>query len=235
MTEKRQRDEPGAMTAPRRVLILAPHPDDEIVACGLSAWRAGQEGARVFVLYLTTGVPPCETLWRWRRAGYAARTARRREEAEAAAALLRLEPAGFLDIPARRLRFHLDEAAGAIDRALASTRASELWVTAFEGAHQDHDAANALAARVRERLPVWEFAAYNYAGGRVRANRFADARGGVIELHLGSGRGSAKAAGPENLCLGARQSPPCPGRAGGVPPAAAPRLRRAAACRHPVP
>ncbi len=172
------------MTAPRRVLILAPHPDDEIVACGLSAWRAGQEGAPIFVLYLTTGVPPCETLWRWQRADYAARTARRREEAEAAAALLRLEPAGFLDIPARRLRFYLDEAADAVDRAIISTGAGELWVTAFEGAHQDHDAANALAARVRERLPVWEFAAYNYAGGRGRANRFADARGGVIELHL---------------------------------------------------
>lgn len=171
------------MTAPRRVLILAPHPDDEIVACGLSAWRARQEGARVFVLYLTTGVPPPETLWRWQRAGYAARTACRREEAEAAAAALRLEPAGFLGIPARRLRFHLNEAADAVDRALASTGASELWVTAFEGAHQDHDAANALAAQVSERLPVWEFAAYNYAGGRVRANRFADARGGVIELH----------------------------------------------------
>jgi N-acetylglucosamine malate deacetylase 1 len=171
------------MTAPRRVLILAPHPDDEIVACGLSAWRARQESARVSVLYLTTGVPPPETLWRWQRTGYAARTARRRNEAEAAAALLRLESAGFLDIPARRLRFHLDEGADAIDRALASTSAGELWVTAFEGAHQDHDAANALAARVSERLPVWEFAAYNYVGGRVRANRFADARGGVIELY----------------------------------------------------
>jgi LmbE family N-acetylglucosaminyl deacetylase len=171
------------MIAPRRILILAPHPDDEIVACSLSVWRARQDGARVFVLYLTTGVPPRETLWRWQRAGYAARTARRREEAEAAAALMRLEPAGFLDIPARRLRFHLDEAAGAVGRAIISTGADELWVTAFEGAHQDHDAANALAARVSERLPVWEFAAYNYAGGQVRANRFADARGGVIELH----------------------------------------------------
>jgi LmbE family N-acetylglucosaminyl deacetylase len=132
------------------------------------------------VLYLTTGVP--EEAWQWRRAGYAARVARRRDEAIAAAALLRLDPAGFLDIPSRRLRHHLDAAAGAIERTLAATAAGELWVTAFEGAHQDHDTANALAARFRERLPVWEFAAYNYAGGRVRANRFADARGGVVEL-----------------------------------------------------
>jgi LmbE family N-acetylglucosaminyl deacetylase len=172
----------GAMdgvNSPRRVLILAPHPDDEMVACGLAAWRARAEGARFSVLYLTTGVP--EEAWPWRRA-YAARVARRRDEATAAASLLRLDPAGFLDIPSRRLRHHLDEAAAAIEHALTATAAGELWVTAFEGAHQDHDAANALAARFRERLPVWEFAAYNYAGGRVCANRFADARGGVVEL-----------------------------------------------------
>ena len=41
-----------------RVLILAPHPDDEIVACGIAASRAIAAGARVFVLHLTTGVPP---------------------------------------------------------------------------------------------------------------------------------------------------------------------------------
>jgi LmbE family N-acetylglucosaminyl deacetylase len=173
----------GAMdgvNSPRRVLILVPHPDDEVAACGLAAWRARAEGARFSVLYLTTGVP--EEAWPWRRAAYAARVARRRDEAMAAASLLRLEPAGFLDIPSRRLRHRLDEAAAAIEHALAATTAGELWVTAFEGAHQDHDAANALAARFRERLPVWEFAAYNYAGGRVCANRFADARGGVVEL-----------------------------------------------------
>jgi LmbE family N-acetylglucosaminyl deacetylase len=173
----------GAAAGPRRILILAPHPDDEIVACGLSAWRARQEGARISVVYLTTGVPPRETLWPWQRRAYAARIARRRDEGAAAAALLRLEPAGFLDIPSRRLRFHLDEAAAAVERALGATAADTLWVTAFEGAHQDHDAANALAARFRERLAVWEFAAYSFARGRVSSNRFADARGGVIELH----------------------------------------------------
>jgi hypothetical protein len=51
-------------------------------------------------------------------------------------------------------------------------------VPAFEGGHQDHDAANALAAHIAGGLPVWEFAAYNFAGGRVGANRFADRRGG---------------------------------------------------------
>jgi N-acetylglucosamine malate deacetylase 1 len=176
----------------RRILILAPHPDDEVVACGVAARRARAEGAEIFVLFLTTGVPPREVLWRWQRGRYEARIMRRRDEALAAATMLGVAPAGFLDTPSRRLLSHLDEAAAATDRALAETRASELWVTAFEGAHQDHDAANAIAAGFRGRLPVWEFAAYNFAGGRARSNRFLDARGGVVELRLDRGEASLK-------------------------------------------
>ena len=181
----------GAMDEPtvashgsRRILILAPHPDDEIVACGIAARRARAEGAEIFVLSLTTGVPPREMLWPWQRGNHSRHVERRREEALAAAMLMGAQPAGFVDIPSRGLIAHRDEAAAALDRTLRETRAGELWVTAFEGAHQDHDAANALAAGFRGRLPVWEFAAYNFAGGKTRSNRFFDARGGVVELRL---------------------------------------------------
>jgi N-acetylglucosamine malate deacetylase 1 len=173
-----------SLSPTRRILVLAPHPDDEIVACGISALRARNAGAELFVLYLTTGIPPRDQLWPWQRGRYAARVIRRRDEAIEAALLVGLRAAGFLEIPSRRLIAHLDAATSAIALALDETTADCLWVPAFEGAHQDHDAASALAARVRERLPVWEFAAYNYAGGRVRSNRFLDARGGVIELRL---------------------------------------------------
>jgi N-acetylglucosamine malate deacetylase 1 len=178
-------DEPSvAPRRARRILILAPHPDDEVIACGVAARRARAEGAEIFALFLTTGVPPRDVLWRWQRARYEAWVARRHDEALAAAMMLGPQPAGFLDIPSRRLIAHLDEAAAAIDRVLDETQATELWVTAFEGAHQDHDAANALAAAFRGRLPLWEFAAYNLAGGKVHSNRFPDARGGVVELRL---------------------------------------------------
>ena len=163
---------------PRRILILAPHPDDEIVVCGIAALRARAAGARVFVLYLTTGIPAGEALWPWHRPGYAKRLRRRRDEAWAAAALVGLEPIGFSDRPSRRLRHHLDETEAEIEQAIAACAAEALWVPAFEGGHQDHDAANALAARFRARLPVDEFAAYHLAGGRVRANRFVEERGG---------------------------------------------------------
>ncbi|HXP05221.1 MAG TPA: PIG-L family deacetylase [Stellaceae bacterium] len=171
-----------ALSPARRVLILAPHPDDEIVSCSVAALRARREGAQISAVFLTTGVPPREVLWPWQRARYEARVARRRDEAERTAALFQFGLGGFSDIPSRRLVSHLDEAAESIERAIDAVAATELWATAFEGAHQDHDAANALAASFRDRLPVWEFAAYNYAGGKVRSNRFLDARGGVVEL-----------------------------------------------------
>src|SRR5437588_143525 len=167
----------------RRILVLAPHPDDEIVACGIAARRARLAGARIFVLFLTTGIPEPEALWPWQRGGYAARVARRREEARSAAALIG-EPIGFLDYPSRRLRHHLDAAAAEAGRAIAEYAASELWVPAFEGAHQDHDAANALAAQFCDLLPVYEFAAYNFAGARVRSNQFPDRHDGEVTIEL---------------------------------------------------
>ena len=165
-----------------RVLILAPHPDDEVVACAIAASRAITAGARVFVLHLTTGVPPERTLWPWQRPGYPERVWRRQEEALGAARLLGLEIAGFRDTAARRLRFDLDAAASDIAAAIARCGAEAIWVPAFEGAHQDHDAANALAASAAGAVPVWEFAAYNFAGGRVRSNGFAEECGGEIAI-----------------------------------------------------
>jgi N-acetylglucosamine malate deacetylase 1 len=173
---------PGRMTASRRILILAPHPDDEVASCGIAALRARAAGARVFVLYLTTGVPERAALWAWQRPTQDARVRRRREETQLAGAVLGLAPAGFRDVPSRRLRVDLDRAAGDLAAVILRCAAEALWVPAFEGGHQDHDCANALAASFAGRLPVWEFAAYNFAGGRVRANRFATERGGEVAI-----------------------------------------------------
>jgi LmbE family N-acetylglucosaminyl deacetylase len=88
--------------------------------------------------------------------------------------MLGLQPLGFAAVPARRLRHHLDAAADDIGSAIGRCEGNALWVPAFEGAHQDHDAANALASVFFDRLPVREFAAYNFAGCRVRSNRFPE-------------------------------------------------------------
>ena len=177
-----------------RILILIPHPDDEVVGCAAAAARARREGARLFGLYLTTGIAPAEALWPWQQPRYAALVARRRAEARLVAERLGIEVVDFSARPSRRLKDHLSAAAAELRRALVQSAAELVWAPAWEGAHQDHDVANFLAARVIGETPVWEFAEYNYAGDIVRSQRFADERGSETVLRLSPEEAVAKRA-----------------------------------------
>lgn len=167
-----------------RVLLLIPHPDDEVVGCAAAIARARAQGAEVHGLYLTTGVPAAGVAWRPDPARTAARVARRRAEALAAARRLGLTPVSFSDRPTRTLRLHMADALAEIRAAVDRLRPGVVWAPAYEGGHQDHDVANALASLVAPAVPVWEYAEYNNAGGRTRSQDFPDARGGGTVLEL---------------------------------------------------
>jgi LmbE family N-acetylglucosaminyl deacetylase len=169
-----------------RILLLIPHPDDEVVGAATMIARHRAAGDQFFGLYLTSGVPAPDQLWRWDRKGRAARVRRRRDEARAAAAMLGIEPVGFSDWPSRTLKSHLAPAAAWIERLLAEHAIAALWVAAWEGGHQDHDAANFLAAQTAKGRPVREFAEYNSGGGMARWNRFAATNGSETVLQLTS-------------------------------------------------
>ena len=38
-----------------RVLVIAPHPDDEIIGCGGTMAQHVEKGDRIFVIYVTSG------------------------------------------------------------------------------------------------------------------------------------------------------------------------------------
>jgi LmbE family N-acetylglucosaminyl deacetylase len=171
------------MTA-RRLLLLIPHPDDEVVGAAIVLRRAVAQGAQAFALYLTTGVPARAALWPWQRRHYEQRIARRRNAARDVADALALRPIGFQPWPSRSLKAHLGEALALIDGAIAELGIEALWVPAWEGAHQDHDSANFLASRFVGRLPVSEFAEYNFAGGKARSGAFPEAKGNEETLRL---------------------------------------------------
>ena len=107
----------------RRILILTPHPDDEVVACAAAIGRAKAEGAEIFALYLTDGCLARETMWPWRRGRHAEAVARRRREAEAAAERLGVSPAGWMARPTRRLWRELPEVDAEIRAAIERARA----------------------------------------------------------------------------------------------------------------
>lgn len=167
-----------------RILVLSPHPDDEVVGCAAAVSRVRAAGAAVFCLYLTTGVPGPEAAWRPDAARHAARVAVRRAEAERSAARLGLTPVDFLPHASRTLRHAMPAALAAVRDAVRRTGATAVWAPAYEGGHQDHDVTNALASRLPPSVAVWEYAEYNRAGGRVNSQRFPDRRGGEVELAL---------------------------------------------------
>ena len=169
----------------RRVLILIPHPDDEAVGAALAIRRAVQNGSSIFGLDLTHGCPPREALWPWARVTHGARVETRRREAAAAARELGITRLADDGLAARRLRTALPAAFARIRAAADAHAIDTLWVPAYEGAHPDHDCANALAAALvaaRPGLEAWEFAEYSNAGGTRRANQFFDMRGGEAVL-----------------------------------------------------
>jgi N-acetylglucosamine malate deacetylase 1 len=175
-----------------RILLLIPHPDDEVVGAAATIVRCRGAGDQFFGIYLTDGIPGGEQLWSWDRPRRAARARRRREEARAAARMLGIKAVAFCDWPSRTLKAHLNEATERIAAVLAEHAIDAIWVSAWEGGHQDHDVANFLAARVRGGRPVTEFAEYNQGLGRLCWNRFAKPNGTEAELRLTAAETAAK-------------------------------------------
>lgn len=184
----------------RSILILAPHPDDEVVACHAAIGRAQAAGATVRAIFLTHGCVSRETMWPWARAGYEAGYERRRAEAEAVLAELGVEAVGWSERPARELWRHLGEAEAEIRAAIAAHGIDQLWSPAFEGGNADHDGANAIAARLAAesggKLSALEFAEYNLAGGprggKAHSHAFPAPNGTETELTLTEAEQTAK-------------------------------------------
>ena len=168
----------------QRILVLIPHPDDEAVGCVAAITRARAQGAMVFGAYLTSGVPAPEALWPWQREGQQGRMIHRRHEAQRAAEMLGLEMASYQNIPTRTLKSALDGTHDLLTRLIEHHKPDVLWTPAYEGGHQDHDAANFLASTFCTNLPVWEFSEYNFAGGRVRSQEFISRNGTEQEIVL---------------------------------------------------
>lgn len=130
----------------KRILVLVPHPDDEIVGCAAAIGRAQAAGASVFALYLTHGCIAQQSLWPWQRKHYDRYVAHRGAEAQEAAQLLNLAPVGWSPRPARHLWRELPEACSEVQSAIARHDIDQIWVPAYEGGNADHDATNALGS-----------------------------------------------------------------------------------------
>lgn len=143
-----------------RILLLFAHPDDEF-ACSISI-RDMAAANEVHCAYLTDG-------------GYGGQsTARRKAESERVLAGLGVPAAHVHFLGERhgiqdgRLHGQLDKAEGAVNELLATIGPIQaLYLPAWEGGHQDHDAIHLLGVVMANRLrvaEVWQFPLYHGSG-----------------------------------------------------------------------
>ena len=147
------------MIDPRRVLVVAPHPDDEVLGCGGTLALLAERGASVHVLVVFDGAAG-DPEQRFEPDTY---VARRRAEACAGGARLGAEDYTFWDLPEGHLVSEAELAAGAARlAALVREVRPDLLLAPWEGdAHRDHrTVARAVQRMLRDhpfRGEAWGF------------------------------------------------------------------------------
>jgi LmbE family N-acetylglucosaminyl deacetylase len=113
-----------------RVLVIAPHPDDEVLGCGGTIARLTDNGHEVFVAIVTQGRAPHFS---------AAAVAQVRDEAHAAHAMLGVAATHWLDLPAAELDTipHID-LNRALDEVVRAVMPDTLFLPFAGDIHLDH-------------------------------------------------------------------------------------------------
>ena len=154
-------DEYFAFDRSTRLMVLAPHPDDETLAAGGLLQRASQAGAQILVLYATNGENnpwPQRVLERRWRVGAAERARwgdRRRDEALAALDCLGVSSgsAQFWDLPDQGLTGKLVRQPTSLTNELAARIAAfaptHFLAPSLQDCHPDHSALAVLALLAR--------------------------------------------------------------------------------------
>ncbi|HVO01284.1 MAG TPA: PIG-L family deacetylase [Candidatus Cybelea sp.] len=156
-----------------RVLVLAPHPDDESIGCGgtLARWRRAGRAAKV--LFLTDGRLGSRSLRAMpehdpRRMEAEQRLIEtRRQEAKLALQALAVEEFAFADAPDGELWRHVEPVARAIARAIEEDRPDLILLPFLTDRHTDHVAAGACLLSALRQISSTQLGGLTCAGYEV--------------------------------------------------------------------
>jgi LmbE family N-acetylglucosaminyl deacetylase len=147
---------PLGLNPGRRLMLIAPHPDDEAVACGIILRRALLQGATVRVVYITDGDNNpwpqrlLEKKWRLNAADRKRWGKLRRAEALAALRVLGLrdDDAEFLALPDQGMTDLLlaggNSLVTRVTRLMAEWRPTDIFLPSLSDTHPDHSAVAVL-------------------------------------------------------------------------------------------
>jgi LmbE family N-acetylglucosaminyl deacetylase len=124
-------------------LVVAPHPDDEVLGCSAVLYRSSAT-----VVHVTDGVPP----WTSKDAREELRSTRQRESARAWEALsseVQPRPLGFGDLVAWQA---VEEVCERLCEVIVEAGASRVFLPAYQRGHPDHDASYLAGALAHDRL-----------------------------------------------------------------------------------
>jgi N-acetylglucosamine malate deacetylase 2 len=172
----------------KRVILVAPHPDDEIIGVGghLQAIRD------LWVVHATDGAP--KDMRDALRNGFATREEYARVRHREALAALRLAGVGPerclpLEFPDQEVTLQLPELVRRLVSLFRGIRPDTVLAPSYEGGHPDHDAvamavhtAARIAAREAGRAPhIVEYTLYHAWEGRMRTGEFLPHNGAPVE------------------------------------------------------
>lgn len=167
----------------KRIVVIAPHPDDEVIGPGGTLLRAQARGSGITIVFLTDGEPIAE------------KAASRRAEAEQVCDRLGFS-SRFLGLPSGMLSAS-QEAIGALGKTLADLTPDILFLPFMLDDNDDHRAASYIFASVAETfqlnrgLEIWAYQVYSalpanllvplgeFAGRKVEAIRMYESQSEV--------------------------------------------------------
>jgi len=172
-------------------LVVAPHPDDEVLGCGaLIAAVDRRDALDVVVVSDGSRSPPAA-------AGDPGLAATRRDESLRALAILGVpeENVRFLELPDGQVAAHAARLDAALHDAVTRVSATDVFVPFRFDRHPDHQAVQAAGVRLLRRagIRLWEYFVYPYwrllPGGDVRGHLRS---GSLYALHAGDAALDAK-------------------------------------------
>lgn len=152
----------------KKVMVLAPHADDETLGCGGTMYLYSLAGIEVHLVVVSDGGKIFSSVYDGKEV-----VSRRRQEALSASKILGVKQITFLDFPDGELAEHKDDIRKKLDDIACSLNPDLIFAPSPTDLHADHIAVSDLALQVLAALPGARVAFYEIYRS-IRFNHIVD-------------------------------------------------------------